>query len=196
MSGLARDNILKDFIPGIKLAQTIVGLLQFVIVIIAWSLLIHYSNEYYNNDRYHFKCNVTQPVYTGECYKQYENALNSLPRVTPLAHILFVGYNILGLWILFGIFVSWRLLQFKKRRQEGRLIKKFLYQAYCCQIAVRVVFIVLSLVLVGIYHKIELPSYFICNITASGPSEGIWLKNQLNAATLNRQKKRLSTMEC
>ena len=150
-------DIIKDFIPGIKLAQTIIGLLQFVIAIISWSLLIHYSNEYYSNDRYHFKCNVTQPVHTDECYQQYENELNSLPRVTPLAYILFVGYTLLALWILFGIFVAYCLLQFKKRKQEGRGVKKSIYKLYCCHIAVRAGFIALSLVLLWRYHKIELP---------------------------------------
>ena len=184
-------DIIKDFIPGIKLEQIIVGLLQFVIAIISWSLLIHYSNEYYNNGRFHFKCNVTQSIHTDECYKQYENELNTIPGVTPLAYILFVGYTLLTLWILFGILLGNRLLQFKKRNQEDRSLKKSIYLLYCSHIVVRVVFIVLSLNLLWIYHKIELPSYFICNITASSPSDGNLTIKPINCSDLNSSDKTL-----
>ena len=184
-------DIINDFIPGIKPAQTIVDLLQFVIAIISWSLLIHYSNEYYNNDRFHFKCNITQSIHIDECYKQYENELNTLPGVTPLAYILFVGYTLLALWILFGIFLGYRVLRFKKTNEEGGSLKKSIYKLYCCHIVVRVVFIVLSLNLLWIYHKTELPSYFICNITLSSPSKGNLARKPIKCSDLKSSDKTL-----
>ena len=54
------------------------------------------------------------------------------------------------------------MFQFKKRKQEGRGVKKSIYKLYCCHIAVRVGSIALSLVLLWKYHKIELPWYFTC----------------------------------
>ena len=163
------------FYDNIKESQTFQGIVQFMLTIIPWGFIFAYANNYYNGDRFHFKCDLASDVAIRNCYQQYENELN--PLLTPLTFIIIVGVLPLVLWIIFGVAIVTRMasLQVGKtassrpvRSEEEVLLlqsrkePKLLFKIFCSHTVLRLACLIVGLVLLLLYQKINIPPDYPC----------------------------------